>query len=322
MFLLRHETDGYAKWDASQRLGLECLHQCLKNPLEQDCIPESFIDAFRHILLDNALDMDLRAELLTPPGFEEVIASLHEVDVLAVELVRDKFRHQLGLTLYEQALATYEQLWLMEDHSMNGQAYGRRKLRTICLWLMMKANENEAITLCKKQFSLAKTMSDQIAAFALLVNCSDAASRVQVIESFYSQWARDELVLDKWFAIQATCEHADTLTTVKELMRHPAFSIKNPNKVRALLGAFCQANPRNFHAMDGSGYLFLKNILVSLDKINPQIAARLATPFTRWQRYDAPRKALMMQQLGDLDQLELSRDLREVVTKSLVVETA
>lgn len=321
MFLVRHETDGYAKWDASQRLSLECLHQCLKKPLQQECIPETLIDAFRHILLDHALDMDLRAELLTPPGFEEVIAALSEVDVQAVEMVRDNFRYQLGLNLYEQALTTYEQLWLMEDHSMNGQAYGRRKLRNICLWLMMKANEREAIALCKKQFSNAKTMSDQMASFALLVNCSDAASRIQAIESFYTQWARDELVLDKWFAVQAMCEHSDTLDTVEKLMRHPAFSIKNPNKVRALIGAFCQANPRNFHNMDGSGYLFLKNILVSLDKINPQIAARLATPFTRWQRYDAPRKALMMQQLEALAQLELSRDLREIITKSLVVET-
>jgi aminopeptidase N len=322
MFLLRHETDGYAKWDASQRLVLDCLHDCLKKPLTTDCIPESLIAAFQYVLLDNAMDMDLRAELLMPPGFEEVVATLHNVDVSAIELIRDKFRHQLGLSLYEHALRTYEQLWKMEDHSINGQAYGRRKLRNICLWLMMKANESATMDLCKKQFAAAKTMTDQIAAFSLLVNSSDAASRSQVIESFYKQWSHDELVLDKWFIIQATSEHKDALQQVEQLLKHSAFSIKNPNKVRSLIGAFCQANPRNFHQVDGSGYQFLGAMLITLDQINPQIAARLATPFTRWQRYDESRRKLMLAQLEDLNKLELSRDLQEVVGKSLVVNPA
>lgn len=317
MFLLRHETDGYAKWDASQRLAVDCLHECLNKPRDTDCIDAPLIAAFKHVLLDDALDMDLRAELLIPPGFEEVIASLHAVDVSAVESVRDQFRQQLGLSLYDQTWATYEQLWRMEDHTMNGRAYGRRKLRNICLWLMMKSNEAQTLDLCKKQFTSAKTMTDQSAAFALLVNSADASSRAQAIEHFYQQWAHDELVMDKWFAIQATCEQANTLNNVKELMNHKTFSIKNPNKVRSLIGAFCQANPRNFHHSDGSGYSFLNEMLVTLDKINPQIAARLATPFTRWQRFDEPRQVLMKEQLKRLDQLDLSRDLREVVTKSL-----
>ncbi len=319
MFLLRHETDGYAKWDASQRLVLNCLHDCLEKPFLNDCIPETLIAAFQHVLLDNAMDMDLRAELLTPPGFEEVVASLNNVDVTAVEQIRDKFRHQLGLNLYAHAFTNYEQLWAMEDHRMNGQAYGRRKLRNICLWLMMKANESATLDLCKKQFTSAKTMTDQIAAFSLLVNCSDSLSRTQAIEAFYKQWSHNDLVMDKWFIIQATSEHADSLSQVEQLMNHPAFSIKNPNKVRALIGAFCQANARNFHQIDGSGYEFLRTMLITLDQINPQIAARLATPFTRWQRYDAPRRTLMLAQLEHLNQLELSRDLHEVVSKSLVV---
>ena len=318
MFLLRHETDGYAKWDASQRLVLNCLHDCLKKPLTTDCINQSLIAAFKHVLLDEAMDMDLRAELIIPPGFEEVLASLTEVNVDAIERVRDNFRQQLGLSLYNDARTTYEYLWKMEDHSMNGQAYGRRKLRNICLWFMMKANESATLDLCKKQFTGAKTMTDQIAAFSLLVNCSDSPSRIQAIESFYKQWSHDELVLDKWFIIQATSEHRNTLNQVEQLLEHPAFSIKNPNKVRSLIGAFCQGNPRNFHQIDGSGYQFLKKMLVNLDQINPQIAARLATPFTRWQRYDEIRRNLMLAQLEELNALELSRDLKEVVSKSLV----
>ncbi|RUR14000.1 aminopeptidase N [Legionella sp. km772] len=322
MFLLRHETDGYAKWNASQRLVLNCLHECLKKPLSAECIDETLIAAFQHVLLDNAMDMDLRAELLMPPGFEEVVASLTEVDVTAIEFARDKFRQQLGLSLYDYCRTTYDQLWQMEDHHMNGQAYGRRKLRNLCLWLMMKANEQATLELCKKQFAAAKTMTDQIAAFSLLVNCADNTSRTQAIERFYQQWSHDELVLDKWFIIQATREHQDTLIHVEQLLKHPAFSMKNPNKVRSLIGAFCQGNPRNFHHIDGSGYRFLKSMLITLDQINPQIAARLATPFTRWQRYDKTRRQFMTAHLEELNNLKLSRDLQEVVSKSLILTSA
>jgi len=317
LFLLRFEVDGYAKWDASQRLVLNCLNECLKVPSNQWMIPEPLVSAFRHVLLDDSLDADLRAELLIPPGFEEVAATVTAVDVSAVEVARDYFRKQLGLSLRDQALHLYQKLWKDEDHSMNGQAYGRRKLRNVCLWLLMKSKESETIDVCKQQFAAARTMTDQIASFALLVNCSNSEARTQAIDQFFKQWSKDELVMDKWFAIQATCELPGTLVQVKHLLQHPSFSMTNPNKVRSVVGAFCQANPRHFHAIDGSGYAFLSEMLMTLDKINPQITARLATPFTRWKSYDQPRQALIRQQLEQLAKLDLSRDLREVVDKSL-----
>ncbi|WP_058493180.1 aminopeptidase N [Legionella worsleiensis] len=319
LFLLCHETDGYAKWDAAQRLVLNCIKDCLSLPETQWHVPERLIAAFAHVLLDESLDADLRAELLTPPGFEEVAASLTQVDVGQVEAVRDYFRQQLGIRLYDSLSQVYQQLWQTEDHQMHGQAYGRRKLRNICLWLLMKANEEKNLNLCKQQFGAAKTMTDQIAGFSLLVNAADESSRIKAIGDFYQQWSHNELVLDKWFALQAAAELPGTLDAVKQLLNHSAFSIKNPNKVRAVIGAFCMANPRNFHAVDGSGYQFLTDMLLKIDQLNPQIAARLATPFTRWQRYDASRQALMRKQLEHLAKQDLSRDLREVVDKSLVI---
>lgn len=317
LFLLRHETDGFAKWDAAQRLILNCIHDCMRLPASEWFIPDSLIAACQHVLLDESLDPDLRAELLNPPAFEDIINGLELVDVSLLEAVRDFFRKQLGLSLYESLDLTYKKLWQAEDHSMNGQAYGRRKLRNICLWLMMKANEDAILDRCQHQFTAAKTMTDQIASFGLLVNCSNKANRNKAIDDFYQQWSTDDLVLDKWFTLQATSELPDSLSHVKQLMKHPAFSIKNPNKVRSLIGAFCMANPRNFHALDGSGYAFLTEMLMTLDKINSQIAARLATPFTRWKCFDKPRQELMKQQLKQLAKLELSRDLRELVDKSL-----
>lgn len=319
LFLLRYEIDGYAKWDAAQRLVLNCLNENLKLSSTEWTIPEELISAFKHVLLDESLDPALRAELLTPPGFEEVAATLELVDVSAVELVRDYFRKQLGISLYESAFEVYNTLWQSEDHRMNGLSYGRRKLRNVCLWLMMKSKESESLGLCKQQFASAQTMTDQMASCALLVNCTNASVKEQALNSFYKQWSKEELVLDKWFALQAVCESPDTLKQVKQLLNHSAFSLKNPNKVRSLVGAFCSANPRNFHALDGTGYVFLSDMLIALDKINPQIAARLATPFTRWQRFDKSRQALMKSELQKLSKLILSRDLREVVDKSLAV---
>lgn len=320
LFLLLYETDGYAKWDAAQRLVLNCLNENLKLPASEWQVSKTLVAAFQHVLLDDSLDMDLRAELLTPPGFEEVAATMKWVDVSKVESVRDYFRQQLGLGLYTEASDLYKELWEVEDHRMHGQAYGRRKLRNVCLWLMMKANESDALELCREQFKASRTMTDQIASCSLLVNCSRESQRNEAIEGFYKQWSHNELVLDKWFAMQAACELPGTLDHVKKLTQHPAFCIKNPNKVRALVGAFCMANPRNFHALDGSGYVFLSEVLIKLDKLNPQIAARLATPFTRWRSYDEPRQKLIQNQLEQLTKLDLSRDLREVVDKSLIVE--
>lgn len=317
IFLLRHETDGYAKWNAAQRLVLDCLNECLSMPASKWQVSSALIVAFRHVLLDDSLDADLRAELLTPPCFEEVAAMQDYVDVTAVETVRDYFRSQLGMQLYEQAQSMYQKLWRTEDHAMNGLAYGRRKLRNVCLWLMMKSKEPSALDACKHQFAAAQTMTDQIASFSLLVNCADHTLREQAINGFYTQWSKEELVLDKWFSLQATSELPETLIQVKKLIHHPDFSIKNPNRARSVIGTFCMANPRNFHAIDGSGYSFLTEMLLILDEINPQIAARMATPFTRWQRYDQARQTAMRQQLKILGEKNLSRDLSEVVSKSL-----
>lgn len=315
--LLRFETDGFSKWDAAQRLAVEDIKQRYQNPQIKAYLPENVSMAYQHVLRDNSLDLALRAELLTPPGFEDIAISLTNIDVTRLENARHSFRESLGQALFQDLQATYLSLWEVEDHAMNGQAYGRRKLRRICLSLMMAADEEKTTALCQEQFVKAKTMTDQINALALLVNSSQAAVREEALAAFYQQWKHEDLVMDKWFSLQACCERPDTLNHVKELLKHPGFNIKNPNKVRALIGAFSQSNPRNFHAQDGSGYEFLTDMLIQLDKLNPQIAARLATPYTRWQRLNKERQALIKQQLTRLSGLSLSRDLQELVVKGL-----
>lgn len=315
--LLRYETNGYAKWDAAQRLALDCQMTFLQQSEKYWQIPQMLIDAFHHVLQDKQIDDALKAEIITPPGFEDVVANLEEVDVEKVEAVRKSYRRQLGEALYGDLQTLYVTLWEQEDNAMHGKAFGKRRLRNLCLALMMKADETAALDFCEQQYASSQTMTDQIASFALLTNCSDKKVRQKAVDAFYKQWKQDDLVMDKWFTVQASGELPDTLDRVKELLDHNAFSLKNPNKVRSLIGVFCQANPRNFHAVSGEGYAFLGDMLCKMDIINPQIAARLATPFTRWQRYDKPRQALMLEQLHRLQKRDLSRDLREVVEKSL-----
>jgi aminopeptidase N len=151
----------------------------------------------------------------------------------------------------------------------------------------------------------------------MLANC-DCAARQEVLDDFYQKWSADTLVVNKWLAVQAMSRLPGTLQRVRELTAHPAFELRNPNKVRALLSTFCNGNPAQFHAADGEGYAFLTDRIIELDPLNPQIAARLLTPMTRWQRYDSTRQQLMRDELQRiLAQQDLSRDVYEICSKSL-----
>jgi len=315
--LLRYETDGFAKWNAAQNLALTALLDCYQKKNKAWYIPKALLAAYEHVLMDDSLDPALRAELLTPPSFEDMANALTDVDVTRVEDARDLFKKELGCALYTKAREMYDRLWQQEEHTMHGDAYGARKLRHVCLRFMMSANEHETLAICQEQFTKSKTMTDQIASLTLLAGCSDDTIREQSLMAFYQQWAQDDLVLDKWFTVQAAADIPDSLERVKALLLHPAFTMKNPNRVRSLIAAFCQMNPRYFHAIDGSGYQFLTTMLIELDPVNSQLSARLAIPFTRWQRLDKARQVLMKHELKRLAAMGLSSDLSELVTKGL-----
>jgi len=187
---------------------------------------------------------------------------------------------------------------------------------------LMLLGESGVLTLCATQFSDSNNMTDSSAALTALVhsNYDDAYMEVKntALESFYSEWKHDPLVVDQWFAVQASNPGADAFDSVKALMQHEAFDINNPNKVRSLVGVFCNQNRVNFHRADGAGYAFLADRIIELDRKNPQIAARLLTPLTRWRKLTADRSELMQKELQRIKaQPELSKDVLEVVTKSL-----
>jgi len=170
---------------------------------------------------------------------------------------------------------------------------------------------------CVEQFETANNMTDVINALAALAN-TDCAERQEALAKFYAKWKGESLVVDKWLGIQATSRLPNTITAVKSLTEQEAFNIKNPNKVRALIGAFAHGNAVNFHDISGKGYEFITDYVIELNKLNPQIASRLTTVFTMWRKYDDQRQALMKQQLERIKaEPKLSKDVYEIVEKSL-----
>jgi aminopeptidase N len=177
--------------------------------------------------------------------------------------------------------------------------------------------DQQGESLAKQQYQVADNMTDQMAAFKSLVH-HETASTDDVIDAFYQQWKKDNLVMDKWFTVQATIPHASAKIRVKKLFEHGDFDIKNPNRVRSLLGAFCSANPTCFHDMSGFGYSLLGDYIEKIDVMNPQIASRLCVPLTRWKRHNETRQQLMKTELQRLIALpKLSNDVFELVEKSL-----
>ncbi len=319
MFLMAHDGDGFNRWDAAQTLAQRILLQRVAQP--DSPVPEGFIEAFGTALRDPDTDRALLAEILTLPSESYLGDQMEQVEVEAIHLARQSLRQTLARRLRDDLLAVYDANAETGDYRLTPAAIGRRRLKNLCLAYLMELGEEPIRQLCAVQYGEGGNMNDRLAALTLLAD-SDAPQREAALADFYERWQADPLVLDKWFTVQALSRRADTLMRVQELLQHPAFSLRNPNRVRALVGAFCSGNPFRFHAADGSGYAFLTDRVLELNATNPQVAARLLRIMARWRRYDDYRRALMRSQLQRVLASEgLSRDVYEVAHKSLGDDT-
>ncbi|MGR0183271.1 aminopeptidase N [Azospirillum aestuarii] len=318
-FLMANDSDAFNRWEAGQTLATRLLLSLVadRQAGRELALPQSFIDAVGAVLKDADQDPAFAAQALVLPTESYLGTQMEVIDPDAVHAVREFARRRLAEALRPGWLDTHRRNAGNEPFSVDAAAIGRRALKNLCLAYLMALEDEEALGLCLGQYRGAQAMTDVMAALQFLSN-SSAPERDEAVAGFYERWKGDALVVDKWFGVQATSHRPDTLERVTALLAHPAFEIRNPNKVYALIGGFAGGNPVRFHDTSGAGYRFLADQVLRLDPMNPQVAARMVGPFSRLRRYDAPRRALMKAELERIVATPgLSPDVFEVASKSL-----
>ena len=317
--LMAHDADAFNRWEAGQRLALNLLLRGIGEfrAGRAPQFPDPFAKAFARVLTDAPDDPAFAAEALGLPSEGYIAEQMDEIDPDAIHSVRRSLRRHIATALRIELLAAYRTSTAPHPYSPDARSAGQRALRNLCLGYLMELDDAEVRALCIAQFDTADNMTDSMAALSALAN-AEGSGRESALQTFYEKWQDEPLVLDKWFAVQASSRLPDTLSAVKRLMRHPAFTLKNPNRVRSVVSSFCHGNQVRFHAADGSGYAFAADQIIAIDSLNPQVAARLARSFDRWRKFDRARRE---QAQAALERVRgtagLSKDTFEVVTRAL-----
>jgi len=317
-FLMQKDSDGFNRWDASQQLANRIVMRELELSVPQDQTTILLIQSYQ-ALLASAVQADdgLLAELLHLPSEAHFAEQMKIIDVDAIHHSRKRLREKIVNALREPLLEIYKNYQDFKPYRFDISSQAKRRLKNTCLSYLMILQDSAVYDLCVTQYQSANNMTDSLSALSELFS-HNASKYVRFLDEFYEEWKTNTLVVCKWLAIQARAPLPDGLARVKALLKHPAFDWKNPNKIRSLIGVFCTENRVQFHQLSGEGYRFLSEQVQYLDKQNPQIAARLLKPLTSWQRFDAPRRELMCEQLECIMKVPgLSSDTYEIVSKSL-----
>ena len=319
-FLLSYDTDLFNRWEAGQQLAthilLDRIHS-IQLIQEASLAYTKLIDVFRELLQQDWSDLSYLALLLTLPSERYISEQMKVIDVEAIYSARRQIRKLLAVALKDDLLNLYQDNNRNESGLTDAGAVGRRRLKNICLGYLAELDDDFSFDLCQRQYSQAKNMTDQIATLGCIVN-SHYLEKNDCIDAFYQQCQNEALVVDKWFVLQSTSPVLGDLDKILELMGHRAFDLKNPNRVRSLIGAFSQSNLLQFHVDDGKGYEFLADQVIALNTINPQVASRMLGAFTHWRRYNEHRQNIMQAQLKRIINSEnISKDVYEIANKSL-----
>ncbi|HRK78262.1 MAG TPA: aminopeptidase N [Thiobacillus sp.] len=330
--LMAHDSDAFNRWEAGQRLATRVLLAGIAaGGAGSDWIPDAFIAACGRVLDDGlADDPALAAEALNLPAeavlAEAMVAQGDVIDPEAIHTARVNLRRHLAIHLRDQFEAVWTALAPTAAYAPDGAQVGQRALRNACLGYLAESGagylQTSVVPRLTAQLSAGNNgtggnMTDEIAALATLANL-DLPEREVALADFYTRWQTEALVIDKWFSVQATSRLPGTAARVRALMQHPAFDLKNPNRVYALIRGFCGANPRHFHAADGSGYALAADVISKLQAMNPQVASRIARSFDRWRQFDAGRQAHARAALERIAAVEgLAKDVAEVVGNAL-----
>ncbi|MCC8395123.1 aminopeptidase N [Paraburkholderia sp. MMS20-SJTR3] len=327
-FLLAHDSDPFNRWEAGQRLAtrelLALATRAAKGAALQ--LDDSVVAAFARVLTDETLSPAFRELALMLPSEAYLAEQMAESNPAAVHAARQFVRKRLANALKDDWFKVYDQHRTPGAYEATPEAAGHRALKNLALSYLTELDEPaEAVRLAAAQYEAANNMTDRAAALSALLNAAAAQpggspEAQHALEDFYLRFEKEPLVIDKWFALQATqrgSAQQPVIDTVRKLMAHPAFNLKNPNRARSLIFSFCAANPAQFHAEDGSGYAFWAEQVIALDALNPQVAARLARSLELWRRFTPALRDRMRAALEKVAAQVKSRDVREIVEKAL-----
>ena len=318
-FLTKHDIDSFNRWDAAQEMQSQIIIGKYKALLKQQkfTCPDYFIESFRHILLDESIDSALIAETINLPSVKSLTLKLSKVDVLKLCDAKEWLVKEISKQLEVELLSVYNQNYDHSAYQVNSDQVAKRSLKNRCLWFLLQTDNKELAGLAKDQYTSAFNYTDKMTALTLLTH-HEIDGFEDLLGAYFTEWQDNALVINKWLSIQATIPSPDTLSRVKQLMALPVFSMKNPNAVRSLIGAFCGGNITQFHAEDSSGYQFLADQIIALDKINPQIAARLTGLFNDFHQYNEGIQQRMHDQIKRIHSTEgISPNVFEIVDRAI-----
>ena len=319
--LMRYELDPYVRWDAFQTCAFSLIEELVekKESNEKTSIDSGYGEAIKTLLLDKNIESALKAEFIKIPTEREIA---EKFDIINVEAIH-KSRQTLCKGLARKLKLTFEEVYYKarDAHSLDdlsNKAMGARLLANTVLEFLVKTEDRQSINLAFEQAVNTNSMTMVIGGLSALNNI-DSSQRREALSHFYKKWQDDPLELEKWFSFYATCSLPNAEGDVLSLVRHSKFDITNPNRVRSLLNNFATNNPLHFHNNKGSGYQLISDNIIHIDRFNPQLAARLALPLTRWQKHNSHQKGLMIDNLQKIKaENSLSIDVDDIVSKGLI----
>ena len=321
MFLMQHDSDGFNRWDAGQNLALDVIYEVMQQFSDgtQPKVDGRLITAYFSVLKRDDIDHAMLAKMLLLPSVSYIGETQDVIDILAINKARSYVQSVLAEALAEKLAELYKKLNVQQGYLPEPEQMAQRGLKNAALSYLLKTDHKKYCDLAVTQFENSDNMTDSMAALASMVNSGYKAQAESALESFYDKWQAEPLVVNQWLAVQAGSAEYGTIENINKLLEHEAFDIKNPNKVRSVIGAFAGQSLINFHALDGSGYQLLADKIILLNQLNPQIASRLVSPLSKWRRYvDSQAQQMKLQLQRIMAQDNLSKDVYEVVSKSLI----
>jgi aminopeptidase N len=312
-FLYGHDDNPFNQWEAGQKIFIDSI---LGNTQPNN----ELIKIWQSILQNDSLDPAFKELILTLPAQTYLYEQVTQIDPQQIYQSHQGFRKVMAQSLKNLWPSIYDQYQTTGSYSPNAHQAGHRALKNFALHMMLEVDLTEGSQRAFAQYTSSDNMTDRLAALNALVQ-HHAPQAEEGLDRFFNHYQNDDLAIDKWFMLQACCPPKGSdhlISKVRQLKMHPAFHIKNPNRVRSVIHAFCMNNPAGFHNITGAGYEFWLENLLELDKINPQVAARLARALDRWKKFCIPFQEMMFKHLQDASKNSLSNDVAEVINKSLL----